>query len=107
MFAFHIFFSGLSPRSIVRLDESIWSLKHHNLVTWRHPLRLWSDGFTVDDGPLHSYEEPTGSPCSACFAQSRTPEATRTEPRRIACAGICHVVRGPFAIAATHICHYA
>jgi len=61
MFAFHIFFSGLSPRSIVRLDESIWSLHHHNLVTWRHPLRLWSDGFTVDDGPLNSYEEPTNA----------------------------------------------
>lgn len=65
MFAFHIFFSGLSPRSITKLDESIWSPKHHNLVTWRHPLRLWSDGFTVDDGPLHSYEEPTNAKFAA------------------------------------------
>ena len=56
MFAFHIFFSGLSPRSITQLDDSIWSPRQHNLVKWRHPLILWSDGFTIDDGPLLSYE---------------------------------------------------
>ena len=58
-FVYHAFISGLQIRSMTQLDPSIWNPRSHSLTPWRHTIHLWSDGFTVEDGPLQGYEIPS------------------------------------------------
>ena len=44
---------------MTQLDPTIWSPRSHSLTPWRHTIHLWSDGFTVEDGPLQGYEIPS------------------------------------------------
>jgi len=36
-------------------------------------LHLWSDGFSVDDGPLHRFDDPANAPTLALINQGRAP----------------------------------
>ena len=62
-FVYHAFISGLQIRSMTQLDPSIWNPRSHSLTPWRHTIHLWSDGFTVEDGPYpHPHPHPHPHP---------------------------------------------
>ena len=51
----HLLRTGIRP---VRWADDADRLKvldthHMGLMRWRHMLHLWTDGFTINDGPLH------------------------------------------------------
>ena len=92
--------AGFALRSITQLDPSLWSPGDHSLANWRHTLHLWSDGFTLEDGPLHSFASPflalqraprhgaagaapptfPPSALCGCVAASRAPVSSRRSP---------------------------
>ena len=57
---------------MTQLDPTIWSPRSHSLTPWRHTIHLWSDGFTVEDGPLQGYEIPSNARLGAELQLTRT-----------------------------------
>ena len=56
-FLYHVLSGNFTVASFSELDSELWSHQHADLMVWRHLVHVYANGFTIEDGPLHSAEE--------------------------------------------------
>ena len=58
MYVLHLLQSGIRPKRWDDTDAGLLDVRHMGLMRWRKMLHLWTDGISLNDGPLLHAEDP-------------------------------------------------
>ncbi|KAF1343540.1 hypothetical protein BDV97DRAFT_364827 [Delphinella strobiligena] len=64
-----------APSQVVEDPNAVAQSSRPSLPRVQRTLHLWQDGFSIDDGPLHRFDDPANAPVLALINQGRAPLA--------------------------------